>query len=366
MISDLGKWFKKYFIPHSHNGHKPHLLRNRASSAILSVVVFLEIIFLAQTYLIFRKTDFLASVVPDTLINLTNGSRKAENLAELSVDPLLAQAAQLKAEDMARKGYFSHNSPEGVTPWDWFGQVGYEYSYAGENLAVNFYDTHDLNNAWMDSPAHRANIMNKYFTQIGIGTAKGTYEGEEAIFVVELFGRPSVRQANVAPVIVTGAKRDGNLPMEKPKTGISSNPSEKPDASRPVVENNTNGAGEPEAGGESKGPMDQEEKLFIAVNEKGEALAVETSGGGSAKQSVLGEILSIKNARQLLAMPRFTVNSILNILWAIILVAFVLNVVIKIKIQHPELIINGVFLLAFISVIVFLNSYLDVFNSKIY
>ena len=65
------------------------------------------------------------------------------------------------------------------------------FAKAGENLAVNFYESHDVVDAWMRSPSHRENILNKDFTEIGIGTARGVYQNKEAIFVVQMFGTPA-------------------------------------------------------------------------------------------------------------------------------------------------------------------------------
>jgi len=130
----------------------------------------------------------LASIVPEELVELTNVRREEREVAELEKNPLLQEAAQKKAEDMAQKGYFAHTSPEGVSPWHWFKEVGYEYRYAGENLAVNFTKATEVDRAWMESPTHKENIINERFEEIGIATAEGEYEGREAIFVVQLFG----------------------------------------------------------------------------------------------------------------------------------------------------------------------------------
>ena len=88
---------------------------------------------------------------------------------------------------MAEKGYFAHTSPEGVAPWHWLKQVGYEYSYAGENLAIRFSDSDKLVQAWLSSPTHRANILKENFTHIGVGVATGTYQGKETLFVAQFF-----------------------------------------------------------------------------------------------------------------------------------------------------------------------------------
>lgn len=134
--------------------------------------------------------DSLSAIYAAVLVNLTNQNRIEANLSELKVSPLLEKAAQMKADDMAAKGYFAHNTPDGKTPWYWLDQAGYKYIYAGENLAVNFEDSEDVETAWMNSRGHFLNIMNPKYTEIGIATSTGIYKGREAIFVVQMFGSP--------------------------------------------------------------------------------------------------------------------------------------------------------------------------------
>jgi len=127
-------------------------------------------------------------IATSTIISLTNKDRETLGLKTLINNPTLEKAAQLKAEDMAKNGYFAHTSPEGKNPWYWFKKVGYLFSYAGENLAVKFSTAEDVERGWMNSPTHKANIVNKNYSEVGIGIAYGTYKGEQTIFVVQLFG----------------------------------------------------------------------------------------------------------------------------------------------------------------------------------
>jgi len=137
------------------------------------------------------STSSLASVISSVLVDLTNGDRTARSLGGLTVSPVLTAAAQAKANDMATKGYFAHVSPEGIDSWYWFKQEGYAFMYAGENLAVDFSDSVDVERAWMNSPTHRKNILDGNFTQIGIAVAQGTYQGRPTTFVVQMFGTPA-------------------------------------------------------------------------------------------------------------------------------------------------------------------------------
>lgn len=208
--------FVRYFIPHQTNDYTPHFFREKSVVVLSAVIGILFFITFLQVALI-TQTNLLASVIPSVLIDLTNTDRRSEQKSFLVISPLLQKAAEAKARDMAAKGYFAHTSPEGLTPWHWFETAGYVFSYAGENLAVNFSDSRDVNNAWMNSPGHRANILNKNFTEIGIAAAKGFYQGQETIFVVQMFGRPAPRgvgRTNISRV--KGALRS-NIIIEDPE-----------------------------------------------------------------------------------------------------------------------------------------------------
>jgi len=134
--------------------------------------------------------DSLSAIYGSVLVTLTNRDRAAQNVAELKVNPLLEKAAQMKADDMAKRGYFAHNTPEGLTPWYWLKEAGYNYRVAGENLAVNFTDSGDVQTAWANSKSHWLNIINPKYTEIGIATSTGIYKGKQAVFVVQMFGTP--------------------------------------------------------------------------------------------------------------------------------------------------------------------------------
>ncbi len=159
---------------------------------IVIVAFFVLTAFFAR-YVI--ESGQMAAVITAALVDLTNQDRTQEDLGTLTINPLLVEAAQAKANDMAEKGYFAHTSPEGVEPWHWIKEAGYSFSYAGENLAVNFSDSEDVVAAWMDSPGHRANILSGKFTEIGIATAVGEYNGHKTTFVVQMFGTPKVASA---------------------------------------------------------------------------------------------------------------------------------------------------------------------------
>jgi len=142
--------------------------------------------------------DQYAAVIAAVLVDLANGDRATQHLGTLTINERLVAAAQAKANDMAAKSYFAHVSPEGVNPWHWFTQAGYKFEYAGENLAVDFNDSADVNSAWMNSPTHRQNILDPHFTEIGIAIAQGMYQGRPTTFVVQEFGSPASQSRPIA------------------------------------------------------------------------------------------------------------------------------------------------------------------------
>ncbi len=182
-----------HFIPHEGNDFRPHLLQRGAFLGLLAMVVLTFTLANFQALLWQSSQWLVGAVLPAVVIDLTNVQRQENNLSTLTRNPVLDAAANLKAQDMARNSYFAHNSPTGVSPWHWFEQAGYSYVYAGENLAVYFTDSSAVVDAWMKSPTHRANIVGPHYTEIGVGTAKGTYNGFDTVFVVQLFGAPGIK-----------------------------------------------------------------------------------------------------------------------------------------------------------------------------
>lgn len=121
----------------------------------------------------------------------TNHYRATENATALRSNDLLTQAAEAKLNDMFEHQYFAHLAPDGKGPADWADKVGYEYIVIAENLALGSYQGDaGLVKAWMDSPGHRANIMSKQYTEIGIAVKQGIYEGALTWLAVQEFGTP--------------------------------------------------------------------------------------------------------------------------------------------------------------------------------
>ena len=106
-----------------------------------------------------------------------NSLRAGAGLAGLQLDGALVGMARSRAQDMAANNYFSHTSPSGVTVFSLMDGSGYVYAIAGENIARNNHADADsvqvAMNGFMNSPGHRANILDSRYTKVGIGMAVG-------------------------------------------------------------------------------------------------------------------------------------------------------------------------------------------------
>lgn len=186
-IFKVFRHLKLFFFSHKENKHTPHILREMTLILILLMTFFFLGVSYAR-YFYFHKTVLGANVESSILIDLTNEARIRHNKIPLIKNLNLENAANMKADDMITNNYFAHNSPNGVTPWFWIKKAGYNFIYAGENLAIDFTDSIDIEEAWLKSPEHRANILNGDFKEIGISTKAGKSEGKYTIFVVQMFG----------------------------------------------------------------------------------------------------------------------------------------------------------------------------------
>ena len=189
---------KNYLIPNSSNNYHPYLLRQRFLSITVIFIIISNLLFSALGLVTIN-----ASIDSNSIYNLQNQERLKYSLSELTVNPLLVESATQKAEAMLLSDCWSHYCPDGKSPWDFFDNVGYDYIYAGENLGEGFSENEMLMSAWMNSPTHRENILNSKFTEVGIGFAKGDYQGiKNNIIVVVHFGSTSEHnEAIITPTI---------------------------------------------------------------------------------------------------------------------------------------------------------------------
>jgi len=124
----------------------------------------------------------------ESVVAGANQVRQAQGLGELEVDARLTEAAQVKAQDMIRRGYFAHFYQQS-SPWQFIDATGYtNWHFAGENLAKNYNTANDLIGAWLASPTHRDNLLSDHYDRTGVATATGQMpSGEKVTVTVQLF-----------------------------------------------------------------------------------------------------------------------------------------------------------------------------------
>ena len=133
---------------------------------------------------------FAAEITARAVLDAMNDYRAKSGLAPLREDPRLDLAASDRMHDMEDIGYWSHESPDGRSPFAWLKPRGYTFHFAGENLAAGFETCEVLVKSWMESEGHRANIMSQDYDDCGLaiidGSTKGRAVGKS---VVVMFGR---------------------------------------------------------------------------------------------------------------------------------------------------------------------------------
>lgn len=185
-------FLKHLFTPRHTNNHRAKILHNSSMALLVALLLILGV---SSRGLSQMHPDVLGisySISADDLLSKVNKIRVDNNLLPLSMNPFLALAAKNKAEDMLSKNYWAHFAPDGSTsPWTFIKESGYNYIYAGENLAKGYSDSQSIVTAWMNSPTHKANIMSSHYKDIGFAIVPGKLMGEETVLVVQFFGSTS-------------------------------------------------------------------------------------------------------------------------------------------------------------------------------
>jgi len=195
---------QRFFIPSAKNKNRPYLIRSRALAFYCAVLIIFQVGF----NLIFedRSGEVVAatSITAAQLFQMTNDERSKFGLPVLTYNQKLATAAYNKGTDMFADQYWAHVAPDGTTPWNFILGAGYDYHYAGENLAKDFSSANSIVKAWMNSPSHRDNVVNTNFREMGIAVVTGIFEGQETTICVQMFGTlmPQVQKTDNKPANV--------------------------------------------------------------------------------------------------------------------------------------------------------------------
>lgn len=206
-----------FFIPRHTNNYTAKLLHHD-----FLTIYLLAALLLTATVSHFQKTTgdvlgYATDVTVEKLYELTNEERAENNAPPLQYSADLEKAAKLKAENMFKENYWSHYGPAGETPWQFILESGYQYEYAGENLAKNFLFSDGIVEAWMNSPTHKENLLRDDYTDVGFAVVNGVLNGEETTLVVQMFGKPLYPSSaeNITDVTNNVESAPAEMPVEE-------------------------------------------------------------------------------------------------------------------------------------------------------
>lgn len=221
--------WQNWFIPHKDTHKKAHLLSWEGLSIYILLFILLQVSFSIVSYTKPGVLGITSGVDQKQLIELTNVERQKAGLSPVVENEVLDKAAAAKGQNMIAENYWAHFAPSGKTPWDFMLSSGYKFTFAGENLAKNFYKSDDVVKAWMDSPTHRDNLLNPKYKDIGIAVVEGVLNGQKTTLVIQEFGTTQSLASNPSVDVqgkqYTVPKQDFNKPtllVSVPETQLSS------------------------------------------------------------------------------------------------------------------------------------------------
>jgi len=182
--------FIHHFLPHPEKKERAKFLSFKSFGIYIFLIVFLMGLFRILPTLLPGVLGYASNINVTDLLTDTNQMREKDRLEPLVFNEALSKAAYQKAMDMFEDDYWSHVAPDGKEPWDFILAENYDYTYAGENLAKNFSASSDVVKAWMESPSHRENLLNRNYKEVGFAVVNGTLGGIETTLVVQMFGQP--------------------------------------------------------------------------------------------------------------------------------------------------------------------------------
>ena len=209
MLARLVHSFLHLFTPRHTNNHRPKIFHPWSLAVLAAVVVSFNSGIRPLAGFSGGILGYASDIQINQVYEQINQQRTENGLPGLKLNDKLSEAARRKASDMFASNYWAHINPtNGREPWYFFDSAGYDYRYAGENLARDFSTTVPLIKAWMNSPTHRENIVSTRYQETGIAVVNGVLNGVETTLVVQLFGTKKSAMAAAPQISNTGLQAE--------------------------------------------------------------------------------------------------------------------------------------------------------------
>ncbi|MFA6215347.1 MAG: CAP domain-containing protein [Patescibacteria group bacterium] len=307
---DSANLLKDLFIPYSGNNHQPKVLRSKSLINFAVAAILVKVIVTGFLFFTYPTPAQLSAIISKNIISLVNKSRVEAGVEPLKENFVLVKFAELKGQDMINRNYFAHDTPEGKKPWQWIDRSEYDYVYAGENLAMDFTNAEDVSEAFLKSPTHRRNILNNKYKEIGVAVLSGQLSGHRTTLLVEFFGTQRKDLSSLA----------AGKPVEQP---VTAKPKITPEET----------VKKPKVAGEQN--IDDN----VNISENGLP--------GSLLPNNEGVItVTTDNTRKLIDFVIEYSNIFFIAFLIFMIISLILNIFIRIDIQHPSVILQSVALIA--------------------
>lgn len=367
---------KDLFVPHQGNGFKPQALHPgrlmfhaTAALAIKAIMVALIVLMPLDAWL---AQDFMAEQGQE-VVDLTNNLRESKNLPALLQSQQLTAVAEKKVNNMFVEQYFAHVGPANQSLADWLKQVSYNFTVAGENLAMGYSLPGELLEAWKNSPTHYKNIIDPEFKQIGVAMATGKFNNQNTILAAQIFGNQESKLATSSSVSSFLASSEQERPV---KATVNFTVAEKAlpssklvyakvDIDEPVTRAMIHINGQQIALAQTDTPNEWSGSALVeqgngpqvpasleVTNENGQARLADVSASvSSVKPSIYSEYNFLRQngtANKLWALA----SAYYAILLVLAVVSLGMNIFIQIKKQHPHLIVSTVSLVGLLAILI--------------
>lgn len=201
-----------FFLPRHSNNHKAKAIHASTLSIYIGLLIIFQVILTGITRFQPQILGYASNITVSDLFSVTNEKRTAAGAGTVQLDNQLSAAASAKGADMFANQYWAHTSPAGRDPWSFIIAAGYNYLFAGENLARDFGDSRSVVDAWMNSPTHRENLLNSRYKDVGFAVVNGKYGNHETTLVVQEFGTKPGGTPSVEAPLVSPKPSEGGTP----------------------------------------------------------------------------------------------------------------------------------------------------------